>query len=179
MLQAKSHATAGRGRLEKIPFRVAAAPPASLQFPAKMDANTSTALGEFAGAPRAEDGDAANQESEENKSERKKRDRWTAAPTPSADDVENAKGTEGDSSKKKSRWGTKQEELPPSNSAMVPFGMPGSLVRFGNPSGVGAFNAQVGAVNPDQVKIQIRIAEIQSLYGRPRCTCIPPGEMDS
>ncbi len=125
---------------------------------------------------RADGVDAANQESEEAKdsvaSERKKRDRWTTAPT--EDDGEGAKGTEGDSSKKKSRWGTKQEELPPSNLAMVPFGMPGSLVRFGNTQpGVGAFNSQIGSVNTDQVKIQIRIAEIQSLYGRPRC---PPSK---
>jgi hypothetical protein len=143
-----------------------------------MDANTSSASGvggEYAGAPtqnpsteekfRAEDGDAANQDSEETRGERKKRDRWTAAP---AEEGDGAKGTEGDSSKKKSRWGTKQEELPPSNLAMVPFGMPGSLVRFGNTPAVGTFNSQMGSVNPDQVKIQIRIAEIQSLYGRPR-----------
>ncbi len=159
-----------------------------------MDENTSTAPGfgavhsESAGAPtkntlpqemsRAEYGDAANQDSEEVKdgiaSERKKRDRWTAAPA-NDDDSEGAKGTEVDSSKKKSRWGTKQEELPPSNLAMVPFGMPGSLVRFGNTQSVGgAFNSQMGSANTDQVKIQIRIAEIQSLYGRPRCPHIPP-----
>ena len=100
-------------------------------------------------------------------SERKKRDRWTKAPD--SDAADRAESKEGDTSKKKSRWGTKQEELPASNLSVVPFGSSGSMTAYGGLSTQGSpFGGQIGVVSGDQIKIQIRIAEIQSLYGRPR-----------
>jgi hypothetical protein len=100
--------------------------------------------------------------------EKKKRDRWSKAPDTDTGDVEGG-AKEGDSSKKKSRWGTKQEEVPAPNLSVVPFGSTGSMVPFGSsPSAVTPFGTPLGLINSDQVKIQIRIAEIQSLYGRPR-----------
>ena len=98
--------------------------------------------------------------------EKKKRDRWSKAPDSEACDGDGAK--DGDSTKKKSRWGTKQEEIP-QNLAIVPFRSTGSIVPYGGlTSAVTPFGSQLGTMNSDQVKVQIRIAEIQSLYGRPR-----------
>ena len=46
-------------------------------------------------------------------------------------------------------------------SSLVPGLNPALAARLG-------LMAQTGPVNPEQVKIQLRIAEIQSLYSRPR-----------
>jgi hypothetical protein len=123
--------------------------------------------------------DNAGESAQNQESAPKKRDRWSKAPDnsePTEGDA--AKNSEADSNKKKSRWGAKQPDpVPPTTGlALVPFGTtvvnsPGlSLVPFGasNPAMAAAQNAQVNPVNPEQLKIQLRIAEIQNLYSRPR-----------
>jgi hypothetical protein len=123
-------------------------------------------------------GNAGGDNAQNQESAPKKRDRWTKAPDDSEATDDAAKNAEAESNKKKSRWGTKQPDpVPPTTGlALVPFGTtvvnsPGlSLVPFGvaNPGMAAAHNAQMNPVNPEQLKIQLRIAEIQNLYSRPR-----------
>lgn len=110
----------------------------------------------------------------------KKRDRWSKAPDPEPTEGEPPKPPEGEANKKKSRWGTKQPDPVPASPglALVPFGAPivaapgVSIVPFGSAAAAAAAaaaaGAQVNPVNPEQLKVQLRIAEIQNLYNKPR-----------
>ena len=106
----------------------------------------------------------------------KKRDRWSKAPDPESTGSEEQRPIEKEpeeaNQKKKSRWGAKQPEPVPASAAlaMVPFGAPVlaapgvSIVPFGTTAAL----AGVNPVNPEQLKVQLRIAEIQNLYNKPR-----------
>jgi hypothetical protein len=129
--------------------------------------------------PSVEENGDANQNGE---SAPKKRDRWSKAPDPEPPENDSQKPAEGETNKKKSRWGTKQEPDPApaaAGLALVPFGAPVvaapgvSIVSFGTAAaaaaaGLAAAGAQVNPVNPEQLKVQLRIAEIQNLYNKPR-----------
>jgi splicing factor 1 len=97
--------------------------------------------------------------------ENKRKSRW-------GDKSDGAGGAE-DGAKKKSRWGSKADA-----TAVVPAGMPGMMPGMGMPGmmpgmgmpGMGMPGMMPGmqvAINPEQLKIQGRLNEIQRILGSP------------